>query len=85
MTESFEPSPPVAINHPLADSISIQDHAFAYAGRGSVELAFFANGKWVDTIIPEFAEYADGEAGGTRVYCYVPIATVDDFLETYRA
>ena len=85
MSEPFEPTPPVAINHPLADSISIQDHAFAYAGRGQVELAFFANGTWVDTIIPEFAEYADGHAGGTRVYGYVPVALVDDFMEKYRA
>ena len=85
MTEPFEPTPPVAINHPMADSISIQDHAFAYAGRGQVELAFFHGGAWVQSIIPEFADYADELAMDTRVYGYVPVALVDDFLEKYRA
>lgn len=85
MSEPFEPTSPVAINHPMADSISIQDHPYAYAGRGHVEIAFFSNNKWVTDIIPEFAEYADGEAGGTRVYGYVPIAAVDAFMETYEA
>lgn len=85
MSEPFTPNPTVAISHPMADSISIQDHAFAYAGRGQVEIAFFSNGEWVTDIIPEFADYADAAAGDTRVYGYVPVAVLDPFMETYRA
>lgn len=86
MSEPFTPNPTVAISHPMADSISIQDHAFAYAGRGQVEIAFFSNGEWVTDIIQEFADYTHPEPDGdTRVYGYVPVALLDPFLETYRA
>ena len=84
MSEPFTPNPRVSINHPLADSISIQDHPFAYAGRGHVEIAFFSNGEWVTDIIEEFAGYADAEAGDTRVYAYVPVAVLDPFMEKYQ-
>lgn len=75
-----------AISHPMADEVSIvlgdQGYCrFPY----SVELAFFMKGKWVCDILPEFAEYADGEAGGTRVYAYVPLSLLSSLLDTYPA
>ena len=75
-----------AISHPMADEVSIalgdQGYCtFPY----TVELAFFKNGEWVCDILPEFAEYADGEAGGTRVYAYVPLSLLSLLLDTYPA
>ena len=85
MSEAFTPNPRVSINHPLADSISIQDHPFAYAGRGHVEIAFFSNDEWVTDIIKEFADYTHPEPDGdTRVYAYVPVALLDPFMEKYQ-
>ena len=84
--EPFTPNPRVSINHPMADEISIIDHAGAYAGRGSKEIAFFSNDEWVTDIIPEFADYTHPEPDGdTRVYGWVPVAVLDPFLEKYRA
>ena len=73
-----------SLQHPMADevSIAIGDGAmstFPY----TVELAFFKNDEWVCEILSEFAEYADGEAGGTRVYAHVPLNTFATFLDSY--
>lgn len=76
----------IRINHPMADTISIVSHSFAYAGENSVELAFFKNGDWVVKPIPEFADYHDGtpEDMDTAVYPYVPTNLVDDFISQYQ-
>ena len=71
--------------HPMADEISIAmgDGAmgrFPY----SVEIAFFKNDNWVSEILPEFAAYADGIAGETRVYAYVPLTLVSQFIDNWR-
>ena len=68
------------IQHPLADEISIAigDGAmcrFPY----SVELAFFQNGDWQDSILDEFAPYHSG-----GVYAYVPLEIFASFLENWR-
>lgn len=73
----------VNITHPMADEMSIIDHPLAMAGSGSKEIAFFMNNEWVTDIISEFAEYADAQAMDTRVYGYVPIAAIDEFLDNY--
>ena len=70
--------------HPMADEISIAmgDGAmgrFPY----SVEIAFFKNEEWVSEILPEFAAYADGIAGETRVYAYVPLTLVSQFIDNW--
>ena len=72
------------ISHPMANEVSIalgdQGYCtFPY----TVELAFFMNGEWVTDVLPEFAEYADGEAGGTRVYAYVPLSLLSSLLDSY--
>ena len=71
------------LNHPMADEISIIDHAGAYAGRGSKEIAFFSNGEWVTDIMGEFEPYAEPEAGDTRVYRYIPKAVLANFLDLH--
>lgn len=81
----FDVKPGVEINHPMADTISIQNHQMAMGGDNTSELAFFLNGGWVAEPIPEFAEYADPFEGGTRVYGYVPNELIEKFLEKYRA
>ena len=73
------------INHPMADSVSVVSHTFAYAGEDSSEIAFFRGKDWVTEIIEPFGAYADSMAGDTRVYGWVPNEMIDDFLETYRA
>ena len=73
----------IRINHPMADTISVVDHAFAYAGPNSVEIAFFRKGDWVVKPIPEFAEYHDG-GHDTAVYPYVPRNLVYDFISQYQ-
>jgi hypothetical protein len=74
----------VKINHPLADSISIQDGEFHYCTPGvSSEIAFFKNRKWVTEVIPEFAEYSDGEVGDTSVYGWVPNEKINEFMERW--
>ena len=74
------------LNHPIADKISIVDHAYAYARQGSTsEIAFFKGKNWVLDIIEPFDAYADSLAGDTRVYGHVPNELIDTFLETYRA
>lgn len=70
--------------HPMADEISIAmgDGAmgrFPY----SVEIAFFKNEEWVSEILPEFAAYASGIAGETRVYAYVPLTLVSQFIDNW--
>ena len=75
----------VKLNHPMADKISIIDHEHAYATQGiSSEIAFFKGKNWVLDIIEPFSEYADGMAGDTRVYGWVPNELIDSFLEIYR-
>ena len=68
------------IQHPLADevSIAIGDGAmcrFPY----SVELAFFQNGDWQESILDVFAPYhSDG------VYAFVPLELFASFLDAWR-
>lgn len=83
----FIPEPNrIPINHPLADEVSIIDHAHAYCEPGiSSEIAFFVRDAWVTDVLSEFADYADAPAGDTLVYCHVPNDEIDSFLETYRA
>jgi hypothetical protein len=69
------------IQHPLADEISVAigDGAmcrFPY----SVELAFFKDGEWQESILEEFAAYHSG-----GVYAYVPLEMFASFLEAWRA
>lgn len=72
------------IQHPLADEISIAIGDGAMASFPyTVELAFFKRGEWVSEILPEFAPYADGDAGGTRVYAYVPLDVFANFLKSW--
>ncbi len=80
------PNTTYKLNHPMADKISIIDHQHAYATQGvSSEIAFFMGKDWVLDIIEPFADYADDEAGDTRVYAYVPNEMLDAFLAEYRA
>lgn len=70
--------------HPMADEISIAmgDGAmgrFPY----SVEIAFFKNQQWVTEILAEFAPYTDREDSGTRVYAYVPLTLVSQFIDNW--
>lgn len=75
----------VPINHPSADSISIQNSSFHYANDTCSELAFFKKGKWVLTVIPEFKGYESNFYTGTMVYSLVPNDLIEKFLEQYRA
>ena len=68
------------IQHPLADEVSLAmgDGAmctFPY----TVELAFFKNGDWQESILDEFAAYHSG-----GVYAYVPLEMFASFLEAWR-
>jgi hypothetical protein len=74
----------IRINHPMADTISVVDHSFAYAGPNSVEIAFFREGDWVIDPIPDFREWHDGSDGDTSVYAYVPRNLVDDFISQWQ-
>lgn len=68
------------IQHPLADEISIAigDGAMATFPY-TVELAFFKDGEWQESILDEFAAYhSDG------VYAYVPLEMFASFLEAWR-
>lgn len=77
---------PTPINHPMADSMSIQDSEYHYCTTGkSSEIAFFMGKEWVTEIIPEFANYADTDAGDTRVYGWVPNEMIEAFLNDYKA
>lgn len=69
------------IQHPLADEISIAigDGAMATFPY-TVELAFFKNGDWQESILDEFAAYHSG-----GVYAYVPLEMFASFLEAWRA
>ena len=74
------------INHPMADSISVQQTTrHLCTPWESSEIAFFSKGKWVTKVIPEFAEYAEYSSGDTRVYGWVPNELIESFLETYNA
>ena len=75
----------VHINHPLADRVSVQNSPMHHAGKNTSELAFFRGGVFQTAIIDEFAEYTSDEAGGTRVYDWVPNEKIEKFLDTYRA
>ena len=73
----------VALKHPLADEVSIIWGFGTYtSGIENREIAFFKNDEWVTTVIPEFAEYADGSIE-TMVYGWVPVTEVVSFLEQY--
>ena len=69
-----------SIQHPLADEISIAigDGAMARFPY-SVELAFFKNGDWQESILDEFAPYHS-----SGVYAYVPLELFATFLENWR-
>ena len=69
-----------SIQHPLADEISVAigDGAMARFPY-SVELAFFQNGEWQESILDEFAAYHSG-----GVYAYVPLEMFANFLEAWR-
>ena len=72
------------IQHPMADEVSVGISKYHYCSFPlSVELAFFKNGEWVTDILPEFAPYADGAAGSTLVYGWVPIDVFANFLVRY--
>ena len=75
----------VHIKHPLADHVSVQNSPMHHAGENTSELAFFRGGVFQTAIIEEFAQYTSDEAGGTRVYDWVPNEKVEAFLEDYRA
>lgn len=76
---------PIAINHPMADQISIQDSEYHYCTPGvSSEIAFFMNRKWVTDPIAPFAEYHEA-AYDTAVYGHVPNELIESFLEEYKA
>ena len=66
--------------HPLADEISIAmgDGAMCRVPY-SVELAFFKDGEWQESILEEFAAYHSG-----GVYAYVPLEMFASFLEAWR-
>ena len=68
------------IQHPLADEISIAigDGAMARFPY-TVELAFFKNGEWQESILDEFAPYHS-----SGVYAYVPLEMFATFLNNYR-
>ncbi len=68
------------IQHPLADEISIAigDGAMATFPY-TVELAFFKDGEWQESILDEFAAYHSG-----GVYAYVPLEMFANFLEAWR-
>lgn len=68
------------IQHPLADEISIAigDGAMATFPY-TVELAFFKDGEWQESILEEFAAYHSG-----GVYAYVPLEMFASFLEAWR-
>ena len=67
------------IQHPLADEISlaIGDGAMARFPY-SVELAFFKDGEWQESILEEFAAYHS-----VGVYAYVPLIYFAQFMENY--
>ena len=73
------------INYPMATHISVQDHSRHYCTPGvSSEIAFFKKGKWVVDIIPEFADYSDGDnCGDTLVYAHVPNELINKFLKKW--
>ena len=68
------------IQHPLADEISVAigDGAMARFPH-SVELAFFKDGDWQNSILDTFAPYwSEG------VYAYVPLELFATFLDAWR-
>ena len=73
------------INHPLADRVSVQNSWAHHAGENTSEIAFFLGKKFQTEIIEEFADYADGVEGGTRVYSWVPNNLIENFLQKYSA
>jgi len=74
----------VSIAHPLADEVSMNIGDGSYARFPySVELAFFANGEWVEEILWEFEEWTVKEQDVTRVYSRVPLVWFAQFVEAY--
>lgn len=75
----------ISISHPMSDEIRIVDHQYAHCDNGiSSEIAFFNNGKWVTSELPEFSEYSEGDCGETMVYGYVPNELIESFLEKHE-
>jgi hypothetical protein len=68
----------MTLNHVQADRISYFHEPM---DENFFEVAFFMNGKFVTDLIGEFANYAEPEAGDTRVYRYVEKGVLDNFLE----
>lgn len=68
------------LQHPIADEVSlaIGDGAMCHFPY-SVELAFFHNDEWQDSILDEFAPYYS-----SGVYAYVPLELFATFLEKWR-
>ena len=72
----------VAINHPLADEVSVISGPGTHSDAVTREIAFFKDGEWVDRF-PYFKDYMDGDYKGTMVFNYVPINVLTFFLNTY--
>ena len=70
-----------ALQHPLADEVSIAIGEGSYSRfPHTVELAFFKNGEWQNSILDVFAPYwAEG------VYAYVPLTLASQFIDNWTA
>lgn len=79
----------IKINHPMADSISVQDSEYHHCVPGeSSEIAFFKDSAFVVAPIEPFTLYHDGSDASvhdTAVYDYVPNELIDEFLNKYQA
>jgi len=77
----------VNINHPLADTMSVVEGMGTYSNTEHRELAFFWKGQWVTTPIPEFSRWHDGAPFESEscVYPWVPIESIESFLEIYQS
>lgn len=73
------------VDHFMCDEVSLAIGSGHYATFPyTVELAFFKEGRWVNEILPEFAAYAEGGPDADcRVYPYVPLIFLAQFLENY--
>ena len=72
------------VAHPMVDEISIAIGSGQYSRfPHTVELAFFKEDEWVNEILPEFAPYAERGTDEYRVYPFVPLLVLAQFLENY--
>ena len=76
------------INHPMADTISIIRPPMTSRKDKTYhnELAFFSDGQWVVSPIPELKEYHDGATvlhSESSVYTWVPNDVLANFLNEY--